>query len=94
MSFVIFTISLLVTFIYVGDTDSLSILCREVSDALGSERALSRTLQGPSDWHRRMERREECWEGSRGLIFEEVIKNQALPEDNVTVTSMYVAMLL
>ena len=73
------------TYVYqcIGDIDGLNILCHEVSQALGSERALLRTTQGPSDWHRRMDRREECWEGSRESMFEYVVINEALLETNV-----------
>lgn len=74
----------------VDDIDSLNILCQEVSQAVGSERALLRTIQGPSDWHRRMERREECWERSRESIFECIVKNEALLEANVCRNSRYV----
>lgn len=69
-----------------GDMDSLNVLCHDVSEALRSEKTLLRTLQGSSDWHQRMDRREESWEGSRELIFETVIKNQALMEANVCIT--------
>ena len=68
---------------FTGDIDSLNILCREVSQALVSERSSLRTVQGLSNWHQRMERREECWEESRKSIFEYVVKKEALPEANV-----------
>ena len=72
---------------FLDDIDSLNILCCEVSQALRSESTSLRTLQGSSDWHRCMERREECWEGSRELIFEHIVKNEALLEANVTHTA-------
>lgn len=78
----------------IDDIDSLNSLCCEISQALGSERTLLRNIYGPSDWHRRMERREECWEGSRELIFEYVIKNEALLEANVTKNNMYTCMFM
>ena len=79
---------------FLGDIDSLNILCCEVSQALRLERTSLRTLQGPSDWHCRMERREECWEGSRELIFEHIVKNEALLEANVTCTAQYLGMYI
>jgi len=77
----------LMAILYVGeamDTTSLNELCAEISQALESERAFARTLQRSSDWHHRIERREEYWEGSRQLIFENIIRNQGLPDPNVT----------
>ena len=63
------------------DTETLNQLCDQISEELD---AVSRPRARPSTWHRRMEKREESWEGIRNVIFECVLANEDLPESNVS----------
>ena len=65
-------------FINAGELDAL---CIEIEHNLKEYQA-KQNASG-SAWRQRIERREEAWEVNRRAIFEHVVRNETLPEQNV-----------
>ena len=63
-----------------ADNEGLSQLYDDISQELRSGQSSARV----SDWHQRMERREDSWKIIRQQIFEHVLANEAISVINVS----------